>query len=436
MTTTTEPLLLRPKSEEIYKRSCRVIPSGVSSPVRAFSGLEQTPLVVESGYGDKIVDADGFSYVDYCCSWGALLHGHAPSCIVEAVQRRAAMGSSFGITTAIEARLAEMIVESVPSVEKVRFVSSGTEATMSAARVARGYTNRDLIIKFAGNYHGHADAFLVQAGSGLVNLTPTSSSGGVPQAFVQHTLCLPYNDIGACRKIFQERRDRIAAVILEPIAANMGVIQPSIEFVQMLREETKKVGALLIFDEVITGFRVALGGAQDLFDVEADLSCFGKIIGGGFPAAAFGGRSEIMDCLAPTGSVYQAGTLSGNPVAMEAGYQTLRLCSNSDFYQKLEEKTVLIIEPVRELIEKKSLDMCVHQVGSMFTLFFGKREINNLDDVKECDLERFSRFFQTLFHKGIYLSPSQFEANFVSSAHTLESIVYTRDCILEILNRI
>lgn len=433
MSTTVQSLFVRERSDKIYARSCRVIPTGVNSPVRAFPGLLQTPLVVESGFGDKIVDVDGFTYIDFCCSWGALIHGHAHPRIVEAAQRRVAMGSSFGITTAIEATLAELLVENVPSLEKVRFVSSGTEATMSAVRLARGFTGRDLIVKFSGNYHGHADGFLVQAGSGLVGLNSTSSSGGVPEEAVKNTVCLPYNDLEACREFFQEYGEKIGAVIVEPIAANMGVVEPEGDFLRMLREETEKSGALLIFDEVVTGFRVNLGGAQTLYEIEPDLSCFGKIVGGGFPAAAFGGRAEIMDYLAPNGPVYQAGTLSGNPVAMEAGSQAVLLCMQREFYETLEQRTNLITEPLREVIEKKGLDLCLHQVGSMFTLFFGVREVKNLDDAKKCDLEQFNRFFQTLFQKGIYIAPSQFEANFVSSAHSVENLIYTRDCILEAL---
>lgn len=418
----------RNKSEEIYRASCGVIPGGVNSPVRAFPGLDQTPMVVESGYGDTIVDIDGNSYIDFCCSWGALIHGHAHPLVVEEVQKRAAMGSSFGITTVVEAKLAKMIVEHVPSIEKVRFVSSGTEATMSAVRLARGYTKRDLLIKFVGHYHGHADAFLVQAGSGAANL---SSSAGVPQDFVKHTLCLPYNDFEAIEEAFRAHGERIAAVILEPIAANMGLVAPKEGYLEFLREKTRGVGALLIFDEVITGFRVALGGAQELYGIEPDLTCFGKIIGGGYPAAAFGGKAEIMDFLAPLGPVYQAGTLSGNPVAMEAGLQTLYLCGAPGFYQKLDEMTSLLTDPIREAIADK--EMCLHQAGSLFTLFFGKRSVENIDDVKQCDASAFARYFHMLFERGIYVSPSQFEANFVSSAHSRESLEKTRDFIVEFI---
>lgn len=416
------------KSEEIYRASCKAIPGGVNSPVRAFPGLSQTPLVVESGSGDQITDVDGHTYIDFCCSWGALIHGHAHPVIVAAAQKQIAKGSSFGITTEVEAKLAHLITESVPSVEKVRFVSSGTEATMSAARLARGYTKRDLLLKFAGHYHGHADSFLVQAGSGAAHL---ASSAGVPEDFVKHTLCLPYNDFDACREAFRTHGERIAALILEPVAANMGVVTPKKGFLEMLREETRKVGALLIFDEVITGFRVALGGAQELYGVEPDLTCFGKIVGGGFPAAAFGGKAEIMDHLAPLGAVYQAGTLSGNPVAMEAGLQALKLCVTPGFYQTLQKKTDSLTAPIQSVIDELGLKVRVHQVGSLFTLFFGAHSIDTIEDVKRCDQAAFVRFFHALYQQGIYVSPSQFEANFLSSAHSDKSLTYTRDCMLE-----
>ncbi len=423
--------LKRPRSAAAYAEACEVIPLGVNSPVRAFPGLDQTPLVVESGYQDEVIDLDGYRYIDYCCSWGALLHGHAHSMVVDAVQKRMAMGSSFGITTAIEPKHAAKVIEHMPHIEKLRFVSSGTEATMTALRLARGFTKRDVLVKFSGNYHGHADSFLVQAGSGVANLS-TSSSAGVPHDFVKNTISVPYNDLDAVRKVLQ-RRD-IAAVIVEPLAANMGVMPPKEGFLELLREMTVASGSLLIFDEVISGFRVGRGGAQELYGVTPDLTCLGKIVGGGFPAAAFGGRADIMDYLSPTGPVYQAGTLSGNPVAMEAGYQTLCLMEQPNFYKKLEEKTQIITGPVRELIERKGLNMCLHQVGSLFTLFFGQREVNNLEDVKGCDMEQFSHFFKYLFQKGIYFSPSQYEANFVSSAHSERNLGYTRDMILEFLN--
>lgn len=421
--------LVRPISEAIFARSKKVIPGGVNSPVRSFSGLAQTPLVIESGYLDRIIDEDGYSYIDFCCSWGALLHGHAHPVIVEGAQKRCAMGSSFGITTEIEAKLAKKIIGLVPAIEMVRFVSSGTEATMSALRLARGYTNRDLIIKFSGNYHGHSDSLLVQAGSGASHL---SSSAGVPQDFVKHTLSLDYNDIESVSQIL--RSEKIAAVIVEPVAANMGVVPPMPGFLERLREETTKAGALLIFDEVITGFRIAKGGAQELFGVEPDLVCLGKIVGGGFPAAAFGGKKEIMEQLAPLGPVYQAGTLSGNPVAMEAGLRALQLAESQGFYEELEDKTNQVTRPVQELIEKKGLNAAIQQVGSLFTLFLGQKEVKNFGCAKRCDLPLFNALFQYLFQRGVYFSPSQFEANFVSSVHTQDNLEKTRDLLLSFLD--
>lgn len=428
----TQRLLSREKSQHFYERSCGVIPSGVNSPVRSFPGLELTPLFAASGFEDKIEDLDGNVFIDFCCSWGALIHGHAHAQILEAVKRRMDLGTTFGLSTPIEAELAQYVVDANPSVEKVRFVSSGTEATMSAVRLARGFTKRDYILKFDGNYHGHADLFLVKAGSGVSHLN-SSSSAGIPEQSVKHTLSIAYNDREVCSRVFKEMGSRIAAVIVEPVAANMGLVEPEPGFLEMLREETSRCGALLIFDEVITGFRIAFGGATEYFGINPDLVCLGKIIGGGFPAAAFGGSSEIMEYLAPSGAVYQAGTLSGNPVAMEAGLQAISMCREPRFYQRLKAKTDLLTRPVYELIEKKELNMCLHQVGSLFTLFFGKREVKNLEDVKQCDVKQFNNFFKRMFEQGIYLSPSQFEANFVSAAHTEESLIYTRDCFLEAL---
>lgn len=425
--------LRRTISAAIYESACSAIPGGVNSPVRAFSDLKQTPLVVERGYGDRLMDCDGYSYIDYCCSWGALIHGHAHPRIIESAVRRLNLGSSFGVTTAIEQKFASYIVDRLPWIKKIRFVSSGTEATMSAIRLARGYTGRDLIVKFIGNYHGHSDALLVGGGSGVALIENRSSSAGVPKEFVQHTLNLPYNDINACLDAFARFKDQIAAVIVEPVAANMGVVLPGAHFLSMLKEQCEQSGALLIFDEVITGFRLGFGGAAGLFAIEPDLCCYGKILGGGFAAAAFGGSEKVMALLAPLGPVYQAGTLSGNPVAMEAGLTALMLCERTNFYEELEEKTRLITEPVQRFIQAKGLNVCLNQVGSLFTLFFGRRQIAQFDDVLQCNKQLFNRFFQFLFQRGIYLSPSPFEANFVSAAHSQESLITTRDVILEAL---
>lgn len=422
----------RPKSQQIYNNLCEVIPGGVNSPVRAFKGLDMSPMVVECAAGDLIYDADGNAYIDYCGSWGPLIHGHAHPAILDAAHKRMMMGTTFGITSSIEEQLARKIVQLIPSVEKIRFVSSGTEATMSAARLARGYTGRDLIVKFIGNYHGHADFFLVQAGSGVIGLTPTSSSKGIPDEIVRHTVCLPYNDVEKCREflLHPEYRDSIAAVIVEPIAGNMGCVSGTPEFLQMLREATQSIGAVLIFDEVISGFRVALGGAQALYGITPDMTCFGKIIGGGFPAAAFGGRREIMDCLAPLGPVYQAGTLSGNPVAMAAGLQALQMLEVDGFYEELLRKTNVITQPLKELLQKKNINACVQQIGSMFTVFFGRKKVSNMDEGMSLDLPEFARFFRYLFSNGIYIPPAQYETWFVSQAHTEDHLQHTRILIL------
>lgn len=425
----------RPKSTEIYERLCEVIPGGVNSPVRSCKKMEQLPLVVERGLQDLIYDADGHSYIDYCGSWGALIHGHSHPQIVHAAQQRLAFGSSFGITTKIEEELARYIVNLIPSIKKIRFVSSGTEATMSAIRLARGYTKRETIVKFAGHYHGHADFFLVQAGSGVAGFLPQASSAGIPEDMVRNTICLPFNHVEECRKVLRDpkNRERIAAVILEPITGNMGVVPATQQFIDMLREETAEIGALLIFDEVITGFRVGLQGAQGFYHVQPDLTTFGKIVGGGFPAAAFGGRQDIMDCLAPIGNVYQAGTLSGNPVAMEAGLQALKMLNQKGFYEELKRKTDLLVKSLQEYLLKTKKQACIQQVGSMFTIFFGRTEVNDFEDTKSLDNEMFARFFRFLFARGVYIPPLHIEAWFVSMAHSDEHLLKTRDLVMEFL---
>lgn len=427
----------RPKSQEIYDRLCEVIPGGVNSPVRSCKTMGQLPLVADRGEGALIYDPDGHSYIDYCGSWGALIHGHSHPFITQAVQKRVGLGSSFGITTAIEEELARYVVTLVDSIDKIRFVSSGTEATMSAIRLARGFTRRELIIKFSGNYHGHADFFLVQAGSGLAEFLPQASSAGIPEDIVKNTICLPYNDVELCRQTLRnpQLKDRIAAVILEPIAGNMGVVPATQEFIQMLRQETLMNGSLLIFDEVMTGFRVGLQGAQGLYQVKPDLTTLGKIVGGGFPAAAFGGRREIMDCLSPLGQVYQAGTLSGNPVAMEAGLQALKIVNREGFYVELLQKTELLTQPIKEFFNQSQKNGCIQQVGSMFTLFFGLKKVSQFEETKQLDNEAFGRFFRFLFSKGVYIPPLHIEAWFVSTAHTEEQLLYTRDLILEFLQK-
>lgn len=421
-----------PSSQASYSKLCTLMPGGVNSPIRSGKYVNHHPLVAAKAAGDLLWDVEGKCYFDYCMSWGPLIHGHANPLIVEAAAMRMALGTTFGVTTEVEGELAAAIQKEMPSIELIRFVSSGTEATMSAARLARGYTKKELIIKFTGHYHGHADFFLVQAGSGVIGLTPTSSSAGVPDEVVKHTVCLPFNNIEAFLQFVNDPsiKDRLAAVIVEPIAANMGVVPGTHAFIQMLREETTRLGAVLIFDEVVTGFRVGLGGAQHLYGIQPDLTCLGKIIGGGFPAAAFGGKKEIMECLAPLGTVYQAGTLSGNPVAMQAGVQTLHMLQEDGFYARLQQKADLITVPVRQKLHEKNEDACIQQVGSMFTLFFGKRAVNSMEEGSGLDTKRFAEFYKYMLEHGVYIPPCQHEAWFVSSAHTEEHLLKTRDIIL------
>lgn len=427
----------RRKSKSIYDESCNFIPFGVNSPVRAFKNISTHPLIVRSGYQDEIVDVDGNRYIDYCQSWGSLIHGHAHPILIEVAQKRIAMGSSFGIATEEELLIAKKIAEHVPEVDLIRFVSSGTEATMSSVRLARAFTKREYIIKFTGNYHGHADGFLVNAGSGLARITSTSSSEGLVKEAIKYTLSLPYNCIDSVKRAFRDPviGKNIAAIIVEPIAANMGVVAGERAFLQSLREECTKGGALLIFDEVITGFRLRLGSFASFYQCAPDLICFGKIVGGGYPAAAFGGRKEVMELLAPSGPVYQAGTLSGNPVAMAAGLAALELCEREGFYEELEEKTRIITDPVAAFIAERGIHGCIQQVGSLFTLFFGVKSVLNFEDTKNLDLEVFNRFFLFMLERGVYFSPSQFEANFVSMAHQNIALYKTRDLILEFLER-
>lgn len=427
---------MKNRNRTIFQRLCEVIPGGVNSPVRSFKGLGVAPIVVDRGERDMIYDADGDGYIDYCGSWGALMHGHAHPQILKAAQETMAKGTTFGITTEVEEKLARKVVELVPNIEKVRFVSSGTEATMSAVRLARGFTGRKIVIKFDGNYHGHSDAFLVKAGSGVATLSSTSSSAGIPDEWVQHTASLTFNCIDETRNFLQKNGKQVAAVILEPVAGNMGVVTAKLPFVKMLREETKKVGALLIFDEVITGFRVAQGGAQALWGIKPDMTCLGKIVGGGFPVAAFGGPAEIMDFLAPLGPVYQAGTLSGNPVAMAAGLQALKLIEEQPgLYEELERKTRIITDPIDEFIKKSMKPLCLQRVGSMFTLFFGVTEVNNFEEAKKMDHDWFVRFFQYMLANGVYPPPSAYEAWFVSAVHEESNLIKTRDLILKFLRK-
>lgn len=424
----------RAETQKFFTNSCKVIPGGVNSPVRAFMGLDMLPLIADKGQGDQVFDVDGKSYIDYCMGWGSLMLGHAHPAVVDAAIKQMKNGSSFGIATSVEYEMAEFIISKTPSMEKIRFMSSGTEAVMTALRLARGYTERPVIIKFNGNYHGHADKFLVKAGSGVIDLDQEPSSSGVPADTINNTVSLPYNNIDLVQKIMRGPfySHLIAAVVIEPIAGNMGVIPAEKDFLEMLREETERNGSLLVFDEVITGFRVGPNGAQGLYNIQPDLTCFGKIVGGGFPAAAVGGIAEIMDHLAPLGNVYQAGTLSGNSVAMQAGLATLKEISKESFFQDLEAKTNIITKPVTEALDGHVATL--HQVGSMFSIFWGVEDITCQEDLEMLDQNTFKTFFQTLFNQGIYLSPSPYETSFVSSVHTIEHLEYTRDCILAFID--
>jgi len=429
--------MLREKSESIYRKSCAAIPGGVNSPVRAFGGLGISPLIVQSGKGDLIQDVDGYSFIDYCLSWGPMILGHAYPAVVNAVCRQMAKGSSFGIATEAELKLAEKIRSFFPSIEKIRFVSSGTEATMTAIRIARAYTDRPKIIKFIGHYHGHHDALLVQAGSGVSHLNPTATSKGVFPGAISDTLLFPFNDLETLRFFFHTHpmASQVAAVIVEPVAGNMGVVPPEPGFLEMLREETARIGALLIFDEVMSGFRVAPGGAQQLFQINPDLTCLGKVIGGGFPVAAVGGKASIMDRLAPLGEVYQAGTLSGNPVAMEAGLATLSELEKVGFYDDLFAKTDRLVKPIQDAIERVQANACVQKVGSMFTLFLGCRQVKNREDAAQLNQNLFAKLFRFLFEDGVYIPPSSQEAWFLSSAHTEEHIDATSCLIVNFIEK-
>ena len=406
------------KSEALFARAQKAIPGGVNSPVRAFRGVGGTPLFIESGLGSHIFDADGNSYIDYVGSWGPLLLGHRPAQVIEAIREVLETGTSFGAPTQREVELAELISQIVPSMEMVRLVNSGTEATMSALRLARGFTGRDLTIKFEGCYHGHVDSLLVKAGSGMATLG-IADTAGVPQAFAETTIALPFNSISAVEAAFAQSGSEIAAVIVEPVVGNMGCVPPAPGFLQALRDITGRYGALLIFDEVMTGFRVALGGAQQRYGIRPDLTTLGKIIGGGLPIGAYGGRTDIMRKIAPLGPVYQAGTLSGNPLAVASGLAMLRyLSAHPEIYDQLEARAAQLTAWVPP-------GVTINRVGSMFTFFFTPDPVTDWDSAKKSDTARFGRFFHFLLDRGVYLAPSQFEAGFVSAAHSEEDIRLT-----------
>jgi len=423
------------RSRKLFQEAQRYLPGGVDSPVRAFKAVGGTPPFIVRGQGSRVYDADGNEYIDYVCSWGPLILGHAHSRVVEAVKKAAERGTSFGAPTELEITLARMICSAMPSVEMIRFVNSGTEATMSALRLARAFTGRDRIIKFAGGYHGHADGLLVKSGSGLATLS-LSSSPGVPSNYAQNTLVAPYNNAEAVAQLFQRYPDEIAAVIIEPVAANMGVVPPQPGFLESLRILTSQFGALLIFDEVITGFRVTYGGAQNLFRIIPDLSCLGKIIGGGLPVGAYGGRREIMEMMAPVGPVYQAGTLSGNPLAMTAGIETLKVLSQPGVYERLEDAASRLEQGIARIATSLNFGLVISRFASLLTIFFTDRPALDYESVLQADTALFGKFFQRLLSEGIYWPPSQFEAAFVSLAHSNEDIQTTVDKISEALSRV
>jgi len=409
------------QSEALFSAAKAVIPGGVNSPVRAFKSVGCNPIFIEKAAGSKIYDADGNEYIDYVGSWGPMIMGHCHPKVVEAIQRTAASGASFGAPTARETELAELVCGAYPNIEKIRMVSSGTEATMSAIRLARGYTGRDKILKFDGCYHGHADSLLVKAGSGLATFgVPTSP--GVPADFAKYTLTAIYNDLEDVKKIVAANNKEIACIILEPIAGNMGCVPPVPGFLEGLRTLCTAEGIVLIVDEVMTGFRVAYGGAQERFGVRGDLVTLGKIIGGGLPVGAFGGKKEIMDVLSPEGGVYQAGTLSGNPLAMSAGIATLKLLKEEGFYQQLEEKSAYLEKGLLQVAASSSIDTCWQRVGAMFCTFFQAGPVNSFADALKSDTATFGKFFRSMLDQGINLAPSQFEAGFMSVAHSTEDL--------------
>lgn len=411
----------RENSHKLFERALKFIPGGVNSPVRACKAVGVEPVFIDYADGCMIFDADGNSYIDYIGSWGPMILGHRHPAVVDAVSNALKRGSSFGAPTDLEIELAEMIIDAVPSIEMVRMVNSGTEATMSAIRLARGFTGRDTIIKFDGCYHGHADSLLVEAGSGVATLS-IPGSPGVPKSFVKHTLSLPYNDIDCVKDTMNKLGENIACVIVEPVAGNMGLVPPAEGFLETLRKLTEDCGSLLIFDEVMTGFRVARGGAQSLYKITPDITCLGKIIGGGLPVGAYGGKRKIMEYVAPQGPVYQAGTLSGNPLAMAAGIATLTQLKQPNFYDDLDKKAERLASGLKKAAEKAEINASVNRIGSMLGFFFTNKKVTNFDVAKSCNLEVFSKYYQGMLQKGIYIAPSQFEAIFVSSAHSMEHI--------------
>ncbi len=410
-----------PKSSALFEQAKKMIPGGVNSPVRAFRGVGGTPLFIKQGRGAKITDADSREYIDYVGSWGPMILGHAHPQVIAAIQEAATRGTSYGAPTRLEIELAEEVIDAFPSVEMLRLTSSGTEATMSALRVARGYTGRPKIVKFEGCYHGHGDSLLVRAGSGVATLGLPDSPGVLPEV-AQNTITVAFNDAEALEKVFDEVGTQIAAVIIEPVVGNMGCVPPQEGYLQAVRSITERHGAVLIFDEVMTGFRIARGGAQQLYGVTADMTTLGKIIGGGLPVGAFGGRREIMEVVAPVGPVYQAGTLSGNPLAVTAGLTTLRLLKEPAIYEQLEKSAARLVAGMTEAASEAGVSTISNRVGSMFTTFFTSEPVRDWTTASRSDREAFARFFHAMLDEGVYLAPSQFEAAFISTAHTDEII--------------
>ena len=411
-------------SKKLFEEAQELIPGGVNSPVRAFKAVGDHPVFIEKAEGSKLYDADGNEYVDYICSWGPMLLGHQPEAVTKAVQEALLKGSTYGAPTAAEVEIAKLIVDAVPSVEMVRMVNSGTEATMSAIRLARGYTNRNKLVKFEGCYHGHADHLLIKAGSGALTFG-VPSSPGVPESIASETLSATYNDLDSVKKLFAEYPDQIAAVIVEPVAGNMGLIPPAEGFLEGLREVTAQYGALLIFDEVISGFRASFGGAQKVFNIMPDITCLGKIIGGGLPVGAYGGKKEIMQHVAPVGPVYQAGTLSGNPLAMAAGIATLKELAKPGVYETIEAKAKKLAEGVQAAADKAGVTVSINHSASLLTVFFTGEKVDSYAAAMTSDTAKFKVFFQSMLNQGVYLPPSQFECWFVSLAHSDEDIAKT-----------
>jgi len=428
-------MMRQKKSIELFKKARRLIPGGVNSPVRAFKAVGGKPLFIKSAKGSKIYDVDGNEYIDYVLSWGPLILGHAHPAVVKALQKAVERGTSYGAPTALEIELAQRIRRAYPSMEIVRMVNSGTEATMSAIRVARGFTGRDKVIKFEGCYHGHADGLLVRAGSGALTLG-VPDSPGVPKSYAQATITLPFNNLKTFEKVVRREAKNIACVILEPVVGNMGCVLPRPGFLEGIRKLTEKYGIILIFDEVMTGFRVSFGGAQEAYGIRPDMTCLGKVIGGGLPVGAYGGRREIMKMIAPEGPVYQAGTLSGNPLAMTAGIETLKILSKPGTYKRLLERAEALEEALKDASKRAGIKTKLYRAGTMFCTYFTDTEVVDYTTAKKSDTKRFAKFFRKMLERGINLAPSQFEAGFISTAHSMSDIDKTARAAYEVFREL